>query len=64
MRKWHNFASKEGSKAASNFQEAELREERGSKKRLSGYKSGLRDKAKLTKKEEKVQEGWKALEDK
>ncbi len=45
MRIRRNFASREGSEAASNFQEAEVRAEHGNGKGPSGCESGIRDRA-------------------
>ena len=64
MRIRRNFASREGSETASNFREAEVRAEHGNGKGPSGYESGIRDRAEWTRKGERGQEGWRAMEDK
>ena len=64
MRIRRNFASREGSEAARNFREAEVRAEHGNGKGPSGYESGIRDRAEWTRKGERGQEGWRAMEDK
>ncbi len=42
---WHNFRGREGSKAASNYWNAEVKEEHDNKKEPSGYESGIKDRA-------------------
>ncbi len=64
MRIRRNFASREGSEAARNFREAEVRAEHGNGKGPSGYESEIRDRAEWTRKGERDQEGWRAMEDK
>ncbi len=64
MRIRRNFASREGSETASNFREAEVRAEHGNGKGPSGYESGIRDRAEWTRKGERGQEGWRAMDDK
>ena len=64
MRIRRNFASREGSEAASNFQEAEVRAEYGNGKGPSGCESGIRDRAEWARKGERGQDSWRAMEDK
>lgn len=64
MRIPRNFASREGSEAASNFREAEVRAEYDNEKRPSGYTSWIRHRAKWAQKGKKGQESWSAIEDK
>lgn len=61
---WRNFASDEGSKTTSDFQEAEVGEEYGNTKRLSGYKSRMNKSVEWTQKGKKGQEDWRDMENK
>ena len=52
------------SEVARNFREAEVRAENGNGKGPSGCESGIKDRAKWARQEERKQENWRVMEDK